>query len=223
MLKRSDLAKQFELVVKQEVINHNNQIASTNSAIKELSEDIQKLSDEAENNCAFWSNEQHKVLKEIHRLQSLFDKLNFQVNSNEKSSDEKSRALSIFQDEIRHTLSVLAENISKANSNALKLSEQIARLSCHTAQKQDHINCRFNEIELRFSQNIQAMKDEILGLPSEAEIVKKELLDKLAIAHVDFHGVLKELDAVKKKAFIQEKNIEHIYIQLERLSARLPK
>jgi len=68
MLKRDDIVKQFDLVVKQEIKNHNDQILASNLSINKIREDVEK-------NNAFQAQINAKFGSEISRLSSQLNEL----------------------------------------------------------------------------------------------------------------------------------------------------
>jgi alanyl-tRNA synthetase len=64
------------------------------------------------------------------------------------------------------------------------------------------------------------LKEEMLSLPSEAQKVKDDLLKKIADSSIDNKGLIKEVQVVKKKSFIQEKMNEYFRTQIDRIKKR---
>jgi len=80
-LTRNDLVKQFEEVVKQEIINHNNSIAATNIALNEAKGYIQKIVSDHARLIAVHENGYKKIEYSYAGLVKAFEKLDSRTNS----------------------------------------------------------------------------------------------------------------------------------------------
>jgi len=221
MLKRNDLAKQFELVVQQEIINHNDQLLNTNLSLNELRKSLADQKKELEDYKAFCKSEDIK-------RSSHFDRLSSIVENNR--SDAMSKMNDILQ---------VLSFVNKRLDDSLCLIKNLDSVLVHEKEKimeivKFHYNC-FEVIskelkELKSSiakvlaesvENFNKYKAEMAAKPSEAEKVKKELLEIIATQKIDFVGLMKEIQAYKKEAFIKEKKLENIYTHIERLDKRI--
>ena len=223
MLKRNDLAKQFELVVQQEIKNHNDQMLATNLSLNEMREAIESNKVEQDKvNATFGSNISN-INQSLFALSESFLKISQNIAShindqqllNERNSAKYQEMVEAIErlfkldDKLAESLGIYGNWINKNNNDVNALSKAVTS--------------SFEELDRKHTAKLEKMKVEILSLPSEAQAVKKELEEKISVDRVDFTGILKELRAYKKDTFIQEKKIEQIYTLIERLDKRIPK
>ena len=220
MIKRNDLVKQFELVVKQEIINHNDQILASNLAVNE----IRKSLDEVIANQGLVNSEFGSIISKI------------QVNGVElsggtlklcKKLSSFMQDMAEFREQVKGELLIAVEN---AVSNASKYERLLNNTESWHASLEDlsdsvtglsfNFSREIEEAKQILKKEIKKSKDEILSMPSEAQAVKKELEEKMAVDRVDFAGVMRELQIMKKDNFIKDKKIENLYTLIERLEKK---
>jgi hypothetical protein len=223
MIKRNDLAKQFEIVVQQEIINHNKQISESNLSINKMLDNIVELSEKIDKLTS--KHDSRICTLEIHRemqtniLDDIYNKIDstkvdFIKNFNENIL--KIKNLEITVKNITEVSSQINVNLFKLSSECLSLSNRLRVIQQEGIEKYNNL---FNEFRDLLGFTIQEINDK----PSEAQAVKKELLEKISIDRVDFEGVMRELQILKKDNLIKEKNIEKLYILIERLEKRIEK
>ena len=223
MLKRNDLAKQFELVVQQEIKNHNDQMLATNIAINELNKAGREV-----------TNKIYEIKASVQSEQKDFEiKLCNISDCVELSESKIQRIFNDFKDfkekiicKINQSLSLMTEfkvfndilknRISSLESKSKELDKEIDETRRHNLTN-------IEEVKRLLAKEIEKAKKEIISLPSEAQEVKKEIQKQMSIDRVDFEGLLKEIRRYKKENFIIDKKFEHIYTLIERLDKRIPK
>lgn len=216
VIKRSDLIKQFDLVVKQEIINHNKQIEATNQALREMQIKVDTLV--------------HNHASHIAKLESImwdigsrFEKLEKEVKNQE------------------HNQNVANKNLERLiDQNYFEFHNRIDDIEDYVACE-DHVNDLFEEIEhtiKKFEEMIQTQKfymhSEFISIkqnladlflnyrkdieekPSEIPLIKHELEKKIHEAKTDTKCLLEELQLFKNESFIINKKLEHIYNLLGR-------
>jgi len=221
MIKKKDLVKQFELLTKQEIKNHNDQILASNIAIKKLNEELISLKMDSSSN---WRaivemingeiSDQSKIKEDIRKLNSKFSK-------KEKESavivDRNYREMSTLDQSIETTYK-LAKEHSKELEGLVDYRDSLA--DKYEKQKQVVI-ASINQAKTQLRNEIAKTKEEILSIPSEALEVKKELSEEIATYKIDSEGLMKEIKILKKEKFIQDKKIENLYTLIERLEAKI--
>jgi len=217
MLKRNDLAKQFELVVQQEIINHNEQILASNLSINEmriLIDDMQQKQDLVN----------QSLSSTISRMNQNGVDLSESVLRLSKQISSISNDFNDFREKSKNDVKLLVENAVSEHAKNEKSLKIIKDLQCIVKC----LESSFVGLSFRFFQEIQdeskelkkeieKSKKEILSLPSEAQLVKKDLEDRFAISRVDIQGLKKEIELLKKDSFIIEKHVEHLFTQIERM------
>jgi predicted nucleic acid-binding Zn-ribbon protein len=221
MLNRNDLVKQFELVVKQEIKNHNDSLLASNLAINEMKSQVKDLSDRLDARVAQFENAKTWKYIYIDELRDFFEKEKSVWSS--KFSDAQSNFILIMNE-----LNKLKQNADKYNDNYNKLVEDFKTTKEWISSLNQNLNG--NSASLRqemqsmlsnMVEKLTRMKNEILSIPSEAKQVRNELEAKLDIAKVDRDGIMKEIAVCKKTTYVNEKLIENIYTLIDRLDKRI--
>lgn len=217
MLKRDDLVKQFELVVKQEIVNHNDQIYQSNQSINSLRNKLFELEKSISILQAKEGSIHQKLSSEI--LQNFKDlklmigeqsRKSFSIESDLKNKTEDIKNLNKL---IQICFDVNADHYKSFGEMQKKLnnlSEEIKYLDLELN------NCKNSVLKKSF-QYSDKIKQEIESKESEAQKVKDELKAQMDIDRVDFNSVMKEILLIKKQSFIQEKKIENLYTTIDRL------
>lgn len=217
MLNRNDLAKQFELVVQQEIRNHNESLLATNLALNEIRESIEKNKreqDEVNANLGSTITRMNQLGLELSSsVLELSKKLQYQIND-----------MNAFMEEMRAGVAISIENSVRAHAKFEGTENQITDLKFTVSKLEDEarginqiVERKIDEAQFKCVKHVEKMKKEILEIPSEAQAVKKELEEKMSVDRVDFEGLMKEIQIVKKRSFIIDKHLENIYTELEKL------
>jgi hypothetical protein len=217
MLNRNDLAKQFELVVKQEIKNYQDSLNFVLQSIRELKESVEHVHQEQLENYAVLHSSYVGLQGDLSAVKNLifsygikFDKFQREQNNlNDSSSKNISDIGEIIQDKINN------ENILK--SEIEDITQKFSALREAIESIDNKYSGDINNISYRYQRDIQKTKEEILNAPTKADVVKKELSEKLDSHKVDVAGIMRELNIFKKENHITQKKIENIYILIERL------
>lgn len=220
MLNRHDMVKQFELVVKQEIKNHQETVLATSLAINALNKRLDDLE-------VIVTGLQAKTTSELAFIRSVFrdmdkDFLSFQSKVKQDANDSRDQK-NLDEERIRE----MEKEASDCSKRSEEINGKIAVLLILDKDKNSdikrlgsEISSEIDRLKLKFFEELRKTKQEILDLPSEAQRVKEELKAEIAIDKVDFSGVIRELEVYKKSVFVIEKNIENIYTQIERLQQK---
>lgn len=216
MLQRNDLAKQFSLVVQQEIKNFNDEKYAILQALALVNVDISSLNKSLLENYAKLQSEQVFLLGEIAKTleESRKGYLILQRNLGDQSkkhlqelnlltSEQK-----LFKEDLRE-LSLLPEKIQGIFEHVSFFTDQIQEYQKGYAESLVGMHGRFKK-------DIQRCKEEILETPSDAEVIEKKLTEKLDAHIVDVEAVTKELKTLQKEAVITEKKLENIYMLIGR-------
>lgn len=223
MIKRNDLAKQFELVVQQEIKNHNDQMLSTNLAINELRLAVEVLSDKLNAFQASFKSDikKHDIKDEVKSACILHLEEQLQSHLNDFCD---------FREKVSAEVKISVENAVDAQRRNEFCYNQLA----HLVEETEDLKHGIETLALQTSRDIEESKriirkdidrskEEVLSVPSEALEIKKELQKQMSVDRVDFSGLLKELRGYKKENFIIDKKFEHIYTLIDRLDKRISK
>ena len=210
-IKRNDLAKQFELVVQQEITNHNSSILATNQAINVMRERIdillQKFAEHASRNEAWFKKTQEEFLK----LEREFDK---------RISENKSRN-HVLNEKLDNSSKYIWEGIEKVESNYIEKEEfkeykdslnmEVTESKQMISDQNKYLRAALYKIKNDLEKMHTSFTKEILDKPDDLWEVKEELEKKIQESVIDSKGVLREIQIYKKSAFIIEKKIEDLY------------
>ena len=219
-LKRDDLAKQFEDVVKQEVKTHNDEVLAMNVAMNALREKVDAFPDKLQEVLAKINVSLKNIELDIEKLEVSHDDSKLDAQVLERSVKNLQQDVTRYADEdlkrYNAQLHVNASHEGRING----LEGAWDRISANHEALRGNIYAHFKSLENLLYGKIESSKSDILSMPSEAQAVKADLTKTLDMQRIDFAGVMEELKAVKKQAFVQEKKIEQIYVLLDRLDKK---
>lgn len=217
MLKREDLAKRFDEVVKQEIINHNKEIYNTNQAIGHLKDNILKIE-------SFHDELRKKLINNIVAIHikydPIFDKIKKQMQSYESVQNDLSKAFLIYQEDQNEKNTRIAENLlafCEISAQISEIKENIAKLREEMSYIENRLDYKIDRNQKLSNEGLSNAKNEILDRPCEATKVKEEITKRLKEKEVDVKGVLEEVRAYRSFAVIQEKKIENLYTLIDRI------
>jgi hypothetical protein len=221
MLNKNDLVKQFELVVKQEIINHNNQILMTNQSLNEMrefqqeqekkqsqmngkfSEGLSKIANNCHENEKEIKNLYYKIDNKFNDFFLLISKLTIVVDSYNQMHIE----LKTLVDDLDKKVNDLELKIYRLDKIFSKFVSSLAEYETKLLHKTD--------------EKVFKLKEEINSKPSEALFEKDELLKIINIYRVDSIGIKEWIKKVHQCNFINEKKIENIYTLIDRLNKKI--
>lgn len=217
MLKKSDLAKQFELVVKQEIKNYQDSHNFILQSIRDLKENIHVVEYFAKEAFAKLECRQSKMFSEINELSN-------ELKSLERRCDSRFNDLERFRGDSgkestlqKHLLKKNEEEILKIDAKIDEVFEMIEELKNDCKTQSLSISNNFDFIQNKLSKDLIRMKDDILSIPSEAEKIRVEYDDKIDCHKIDVEGILKEIRISRKDMIVIQKQIENIYTLISRL------
>lgn len=216
-LQRSDLAKEFSDLVKQEIKNHNDSILATNVSLNSMRNDLEDMKamsqiEAHEVNRYFRGyDDSLAIIKEA--FESSVQKL--QRDFNDRTAQSKSDLgllRKFFED--RSTYFMTTDGFDQFSK---KIDQWTANIQRSFQVQNDVLRNRCNQISDQTQQAIEIHRSAVQkSIDQEIEDRKKQdvTLDHFA---VNFSGMQQEIEKVKKRCFIIEKNIENLYTQIERL------
>lgn len=217
MLKKSDLAKQFELVVQQEIKNYQDSLNFVLQSINELKGSIALLRSESLESYANLHREHNSLAIEVKRLNDVnsdvSQKLDYSLEDQRKVNERNAL-------EMRDIESAFHSKISSQNNVNDKIKDisfEISKLNSNADRNYRVLNDNLDDLIRRFRNDISKMKQEILDMPTEASLVKIHLEEKIVRHTVDVAGIMKELKIYKHDNMVTQKKIENIYTLIDRL------
>lgn len=217
MLKKNDLAKQFELVVKQEIKNYQDSLNFVLQSIQGLKEAIEETKNESLENHAAIHSIQCVLGVEIQNFRNEFASLKQQVERiyndqrviNERNSKEMLDMADALHGKIR--------NDARFDQRYNELSNAIHGVRLLSEETRESVSSSSTDLLRKFLNAISKTKREILDAPSEVSLVKTTLEEKIAMYRIDVAGIMKELNIFKHDNMVTQKKIEQIHTQIERL------
>jgi len=221
MLKKKDLVKQFELVVQQEIIEHNKAVSTSNLAINKLGTKIDELKDVLHKNILNLRNDLNILSMDQHTIESLFDKIkdSFQSLRNDQFIIHERNYKDI--ETIDQSVEMVQISQQKSDKRIALLEKAILFLEKALKEILKDNECEKERVSNKIIKEVKKLKEEILSIPSKSEEVKKEFMEELSMHKIDNKGLLKEIKILKKTVFINEKKIEHLNTMIERMNKKL--
>lgn len=217
MLDRNKIAKQFELVVQQEIKNHNDQMLATNLALNLMH---QKIAEQEKK--AFF--ETSGILDRIKKLEAKNESLEKQVSieigilsSQKEAINKQSNRHSKLIEDIIVNIEELSNDISSILHKLNSLFSENIETKKIVDNVLQSVSCMFDTWDLRIKKEFANFKQEIEDRPSEIENLKLEFTQKINENTLDVCGIMREIQHYKKSAFVIEKKIENIYTLIKRL------
>jgi hypothetical protein len=217
MLKKSDLVKQFDLVVKQEITNHNEQILSSNVRVNELEKKIEQTTQKFSQDLAQISSSlgaiksEHSAIFEGHRTFSQkvmglvgdLDKSIVAVKTKFSEFCKSQEGKHVIQDDFFTFIKTIEDRFKDVGKTTNEIKEEIKWVS---TRLQDQV------ISL-----IERFREEIKIRPSEIVAMEKTLLKRIEELRIDNDGLIRELKICKRANLINEKKIENLYTLVDRI------
>lgn len=216
MLKRKDLAKQFELVVKQEIIEHNKAIMASNLAVNKLNTKLDDLDKSYIEQFNTTKNKTDKFLRELGSCKSF-------VKDITEEFKKANRDQFMLNERNHKEISIIDESIETVHKNERKLHKKISDIEANYYEHKKELEALrksytddLHLLKHKIAKDLKNLKQEILDRPSEVEVAKKEFMEKLSMHKIDNEGLIREIKVLKKTVFINEKKIEHLTTLMER-------
>jgi len=214
--KRDSMVERFEEIVKQEIVNHNNQITATNKMLNSLQEGFSTLSSQLAKMVASQESKFLKMTALFTRNEQDITKFYNRCKLGLEGLDGK-QAIETFNRE---------HSIDNLNDTMLDKSDFIEHVdlirvtlnefgSCIADQK-IYLTSTLSTIRQELDKSMEAFIEELNSRPSEFIEIREDLEKRLSECKVDTAGVDKKLQVYNKSIFILERKIEHIYTLIGR-------
>ena len=220
MLNRNDLAKQFELVVKQEIKNYQDSLNFVLQSIDELKKDIKQLnSDMLENYALIHSQHcdlgiQIQVERMLHI--EVRQKLNSFINDSQEFKEKVTKELGLLWDSSLINSRKYEYNENRIKNLILEFEKKEEEFISHSFM----VRNACDDMQNKLKKELCNFKDEILSRPSEALQLQSHFEEKINTHRIDVAGIMKELLVMKKENMITEKKLEHVYTLIDRLQKK---
>lgn len=215
-LTRQDMAKEFSLIVQQEIKNHNDVVLSSHASIEEFKRKINQISNELEKKLLLSSkscSENHQAIKALDKIME--DAI---AEFTRKLNDSNALMLSNFNGikksiEARESYFLTLDGFREFES---KIDQWVSHLKISFHSQKQYLLDEINSLSKSIAQEIDKCRQEIDSKINLCKQEVKEINKSLDVFAVNYSGVLSEIERCKKRCFVIEKNIENIYIQIKR-------
>jgi hypothetical protein len=220
MIKRNDLAKQFELVVKQEIINHNAQISQTNDSLNEFREALRDIEDKIFK-IVGKENSNYSILRS--ELREIATDFNNRMCSQEAYTRDLENIIKNFggnSQNINEICESFREKIIDIEDSITVIKKSFQELYCKVRNLENKTEDLSNSSLKRACDYTDKALSQHESKECAAQKVKKELKLQMDVDRVDFTGIMREMAVLKKESYVNEKKIENLYTLIERLKGK---
>lgn len=217
MLKKSDLSKQFELVVQQEIKNYQDSLNFVLQSIRELKESIEDGRSESLKNHGFTCSLYNFLKTDIANLKVDWGDISKKLDSFLSDQDDVNDKNSVEIRDIKNTVLSQINIFKNFYQKFDDFDREINNLKKSVDGHKRVFNDNLDDQARKFREDMNRLKQEIVESPSEISQVKEYLENKISCHRVDVDGLLKELRILKHENMVTEKKIENIYTLIERL------
>lgn len=211
---------EVDLRVAQELKNNQDYIYKTFQEIQALKDGLQTLSYKLELSMAkSWSD-----VKTVHiEFENLRDEIVSKTNEfNQRVGKVESKVLHLMEaftllnEEVKNKyLSI--EDFKKTVDQQ---DESIDSLADALIEKTDYFNIALSTLKAYFQAQLEAAKEELTPVIPKIDPVQLKIDESLKVFKVDFDGLIREIDFLKRENSYDQKKFENIYTLIERSKAR---
>jgi hypothetical protein len=221
MLKRKDLSKDFELIVKQEIKNHNDSVLNTNISLERLRSELYDLKKSIDKEAAirdsqFTSLRINATISDGNHRDSLYNKfenLNNIIKIYTKKFDELFNEFKILKNELSKN-----NEIDRLHNELINIKEDHKK---NILDLKNNIEFRINNAELKNKVCLNNVVADFKMTPSHIEHVKNDILKKINEFKIDNVSLVSEVKHFRKENFIMTKKIENLYTLNDRLKLKI--
>jgi hypothetical protein len=206
-----------EIRAAQEAKNHQDFIYQTNQTLQNLSEKLINLSLLHEKKIAEYSS-MHK------KLEIAFENLQAAVAGQTNQAIKVALESSVYVTNASNTLQKHDEDIKKAQKAIVDLSSSVVDLKQdHTSLentsvlKNCHVHASIEQLRGQINAQIGSVRQELQPAPLDLRAIEKTIEEKLMPYQIDFAGLFKEINFLKKSTGYADKKIENLYTLIDRM------
>lgn len=217
MLKKNDLAKQFELLTKQEIKNYNDSLNFVLQSIRDLDDQIAKLKSDFHESLAVIQSAQGKIstdiLKNSEEIHCLNKKLDRFINDQSCMNERNAREILDITDALHNKI----RSDCYFDNRFREIKNLIDSVSRHSIKTQSQISEVSESLSKKFTNALIKTKNEIIDRPSDLSIFMNKVEEKISAYRIDVSGIMREISVIKKENIVVEKKLESIYTLIDRL------
>ncbi len=208
---------EVDLRVSQEIKNHQDFIHQTNQALQNLNNAIQCLSLRMEKFIAKSDSERKDTLIGFDNFKEQTCKECHQCSQRIGDLESKFLALQRESKEIFETISMDFLQIDDYVNRTIPDRRRLDLIEKVYRENKESLYQSLDQLRAYVDTKSSQLKQDLTPDSSKDDAIKKFLEDKLIAFKIDFEGLVTEIAQLKKSAFYEQKKIENIYTQIERL------
>jgi hypothetical protein len=218
-LQRKDLAKEFSQLVQQEIKNHNDLLLGTNMSLDEFRRQLlemkakfDKASRDIDADISLYSN---ALINLEDSLKGTIQAIQRDVNDSSLLNKEQLKSLRKSLDDRESYFLTLGG----FESFKQKIDQWVANIERAFNQQKDAYSQEISKISEKLQNLIDLTRislEKSIQKESDERLKQEKTFDIFAL---NFESLKREIEIIKKRCFIIEKNVENIYTQIERSKA----
>jgi len=221
MLKRKDLVEQFQDLVKQEIVNHNDQILASHVALDKMKRDLVEFGKSLEIHCNSTVTEVFHQATKCSEISQDFkhfkESITRRANDIENLIRDNGTQFSAAVLRLKSKLDDLEKNIWRIDS----LETDVKQLYKKTENEILTVHDRIGMAIRKSSENLSAFKKELSEQPCKATEVKQEIESKIEANRIDGQGILREMRLIKNSHMVIEKTLEALWTRSENANKKI--
>ncbi len=222
MLKRSDLAKQFELVVQQEIKNFQDSLNGILQSIRDLDSAHLDTKSQCFENYAVIHSQQSAIDS---RLNEFENKYNERLMNQLRSMNDLSVDISLEREKVidlEESYLAQEKRIAFFETNSHETDKCISTLEEEIKAITSLVEFDLNSTKAKIEAQLKRTQAEIMSKPSDVEVLKQEFTQRIDVHAIDVAGLMRELRALRKDLMIEGKKVEAIFMILDKMKKEAP-
>ncbi len=220
-MKRSDLIKRFDEIVKQEIINHNRQISDTNQSIQNIRQSIADLSKTTASSLALLNSQLVSLDSSVRDMEKRAENKVYEVRKVANDSLCLSEKVASHQNHLDEKIQGVAQKREKDNEENIHISKFINNISSDVKRLDMKIGQEISYMQGRVNFAVEEIKRKSEEIPSYFCKFENDVGDALDTQRVDINCLKQDLEILKKSVHYIEKKIENLYTLIERMTKRI--
>lgn len=206
-----------EIRAEQELKSQRDFVYETHQSIQRLNEGILALSAKHDRTVAESASDRKDLLIEFENLRewilSSFSEMGRRLGDAEKKLFEVLDSFTDLKEEIE------VSHLSKEEFENLYNELESNLISKHLRQtlRTDGLIQNLAQLKDQAKQDLENLKKELTPIAPEVDPIKAQLDERFKILKVDFDGLIKEINLLKKAVAYDKKKFENVYTLIERL------
>jgi SMC interacting uncharacterized protein involved in chromosome segregation len=212
---------EVDLRVAQVLKNNQDYIYQTFQEIQALKEGIQSLSLKHDLVVAQSGSDAKALLIEFENHR---ETLVFKINElNQRVGDIESKISYVLAEfkELGTEVHLKYLPVEEFVKTVTQQDEAVDQVACKVMEKTNYFNIALDAIKSQFKDQLESVKKDLTPVVPEVDPIQQKIDENLKVFKVDFDGLVREIEFLKKENAYDQKKFENIYTLIERLKARV--